>query len=342
MAAISRSGTRWRAQIRRAGHKALSRTFDTKQDAARWAREQEALLDRGAATAGALQFADLMTVYREQIARSIGRSKDQALAGITALLGETRVRDLTPRAYLDFTSRRERQGAGPATILMDLSYIGTVLRHASVMADVDAVPALAALAAARKVLSHAGRVRPPIQRDRRPTDDELEALFAHWGAKRPGIPMRRLVLFAICTAMRQSEIARIRWETFDPGTRTILIPNRKHPTKKGTNHQRVPLLTGPVTIAGQVYSPIELMHEQPTRKGKVFPYEPRSVSASMTRAVAALKLPDLTFHDLRHDAVSRMFEYGLSIEQVAVCSGHNSWQQLKRYTNIRPESLHRD
>jgi integrase len=225
---------------------------------------------------------------------------------------------------------------------MDLSYIGTVLRHASVMLDVDALPALAALASARKVLSHAGRVRPPTQRDRRPDDAELAILFAHWERKREGIPMRRLVLFAICTAMRQSEIARIRWETYDKDTRTVLIPSRKHPTRKGTNHQRVPLLTGPVTIAGQVYSPIELMHEQVTRKGRVFPYNPRSVSASMTRATRACHVPDLTFHDLRHDAVSRMFEYGLSIEQVALCSGHHSWQQLKRYTNIRPETLHRD
>lgn len=324
------------------GHKARSRTFGTKQDAQRWAREQETLIDRGGLTTGAVRFTDLMTVYREQVAGALGRSKDQALAALDALLGDTRLRDLTPRAFIDLCTKRERQGAGPATILMDLSYIGTVLRHASVLAEVDAVPALAALDAARKVLSHAGRVRAPVQRDRRPTDDELEILFEHWAAKRAGIPMQRLVLFAICTAMRQSEIMRIRWETFDEKTRTILIPNRKHPTKKGVNHQRVPLLTGPVTIAGQVLNPIELMHEQLTRKGRVFPYNPRSVSASMTRAVRDCHIPDLTFHDLRHDGVSRMFEYGLSIEQVALCSGHNSWQQLKRYTNIRPETLHKD
>ena len=54
----------------------------------------------------------------------------------------------------------------------------------------------------------------------------------------------------------------------------------------------------------------------------------------------ALAIPDLHFHDLRHEGVSRMFEAGYAIQQVAVVSGHKSWNQLKRYTQIKPESLH--
>jgi len=46
--------------------------------------------------------------------------------------------------------------------------------------------------------------------------------------------------------------------------------------------------------------------------------------------------PDLRFHDLRHEACSRLFEQGLSIEQVALVSGHKSWDTLKRYTQLKP------
>lgn len=95
VATISRSGAKWRAQIRRVGRKARSRTFDTKQDAQRWAREQEALIDRGGLTTASVRFGELMTVYREQVAVTLGRSKDQALTALDTLLGETRLRDLT-------------------------------------------------------------------------------------------------------------------------------------------------------------------------------------------------------------------------------------------------------
>jgi hypothetical protein len=43
---------------------------------------------------------------------------------------------------------------------------------------------------------------------------------------------------------------------------------------------------------------------------------------------------------LRHEATSRLFEAGLTIERVALVTGHRDWKMLRRYTNFRPESLH--
>jgi site-specific recombinase XerD len=53
-------------------------------------------------------------------------------------------------------------------------------------------------------------------------------------------------------------------------------------------------------------------------------------------------MDDLHFHDLRHEATSRLFEQGYQIQEVAIVTGHQSWDMLKRYTQLRPESLHRD
>jgi site-specific recombinase XerD len=53
-----------------------------------------------------------------------------------------------------------------------------------------------------------------------------------------------------------------------------------------------------------------------------------------------LQIIDLHFHDLRHEATSRLFEAGLTIEQVPLVTGHKDWKMLRRYTQLRPESLH--
>ena len=45
-------------------------------------------------------------------------------------------------------------------------------------------------------------------------------------------------------------------------------------------------------------------------------------------------MPDVTFHCLRHEGISRLFEKGYSIPQVAVHSGHKNWNNLRRYTHL--------
>jgi site-specific recombinase XerD len=53
-----------------------------------------------------------------------------------------------------------------------------------------------------------------------------------------------------------------------------------------------------------------------------------------------LSIPNLHFHDLRHEGTSRLFEEGFEIQQVALVTGHKDWRHLRRYTNLRPEDLH--
>jgi integrase len=48
---------------------------------------------------------------------------------------------------------------------------------------------------------------------------------------------------------------------------------------------------------------------------------------------------DFHFHDLRHEAVSRLFEKGLNIAEVSTISGHKELKMLQRYTHLRAEDL---
>ena len=70
---------------------------------------------------------------------------------------------------------------------------------------------------------------------------------------------------------------------------------------------------------------------------QVFPYSPKSIGTAFTRACHVLTLPDLRFHDLRHEAISRLFERGYDIYEVSQISLHESWAMLKLYIQAKPE-----
>jgi len=138
--------------------------------------------------------------------------------------------------------------------------------------------------------------------------------------------------------MRQEEICRIEYSDFDANEKMLLVRDRKDPRRKNGNHQRIPLLS--VTR----YDGCALIEEQclfmGRRKGRIFPYNSRSVGTAFRRQCRELGIKDLHFHDLRHEGTSRLFEAGFSIEQVALVTGHKDWKMLRRYTHLKPEALH--
>lgn len=339
MASITRSGANWRAQVRIAGARPLSKNFPTRQEAARWAREQEGVIARSASPdPSRVTIADVIDAYRSASVASIPVNRAAVYVALHRTIGHVRVSALAPPLLIDHAVKRSRAGAGPPTVLMELNLLRGVLRQGLVAMGLPSAPVLGAISDTITHLRHIGLASSSRERNRRVDPSELEALRAVWSApSRLTLPMWTLTCFAISTAMRLGEITRITWETFDPATRTILIPSRKHPSQKNMNDQRVPLLTF-TSICGEVVDPVALMGK-PAR-GRVFPYVGDSVSCAFRLACAQCGIEDLCFHDLRHEGVSRLFEAGFDIPRVALVSGHRSWASLKRYTSIRPESLH--
>ena len=64
-----------------------------------------------------------------------------------------------------------------------------------------------------------------------------------------------------------------------------------------------------------------------------------SLENAWRRAVKAADIADFRFHDLRHEAVSRLFERGLNVMEVSAISGHKNLQMLRRYTHLKAEDL---
>jgi integrase len=114
--------------------------------------------------------------------------------------------------------------------------------------------------------------------------------------------------------------------------KTVLIRQRKDPKRKASNDQIVPLVGDALPM---------IQKQIGNRKnGRIFPYNPRSVSAAFTRSCKSLGIEDLTFHDSRHAATVQLFRMGLDIPRVAMITGHKSWENLRRYTNLTAEDVH--
>jgi len=73
--------------------------------------------------------------------------------------------------------------------------------------------------------------------------------------------------------------------------------------------------------------------------GRVWGMRPNSISHAFERICPAAGVEGLTFHDLRHEATSRLFEKGLNPMEVTAVTGHKTLQMLKRYPHLRAEDL---
>ena len=135
-----------------------------------------------------------------------------------------------------------------------------------------------------------------------------------------------IIVFAIETGMRRSEILGLTWENTSLERQLAYLPL----TKNGTSRE-VPLST----------KAVDVLKDQRSRKDTPtpFPVNANAFRLAWERLRKRAGLCDLRFHDLRHEAISRFFEMGLSAPEVAVISGHKDARMLFRYTHLRAENI---
>jgi integrase len=334
----------WRVQVRHKG-RYISETFLRKDDARRWALETEVKIDRGetptrSAIARLSTFGDLIDLHIVDMAavgKAPRRSKAATLKMLKRKLGRLKWLELDRDRLIKFGRARSAEGCGPVTLGIDIGTIKLVLSHA---AAVHGLPVrVEPVDLARIALKRLHLIGKGKERDRRPTQEELDRLIKYFEANpRQIVPVGRIIRFAVATAMRQDEICRVTWSDVDARTKMLTIRDRKDPRDKDGNHQRIPL------FAANGYDAWSIVEEQRTVRSnddsRIFPYNGKTVGTAFRRACAKLEIDDLHFHDLRHEGTSRLFEAGFTIEQVALVSGHKDWKMLRRYTHLKPESLH--
>lgn len=309
-----------------------AKTFDRKPAARAWLERREGELSKPGAVERAAKpsrtLADAIDRYIAESLKEIGRTKAQVLRSIkdhdiAGMACETIGSDDIVSFARDLAAGRK-----PQTVGNYLSHLGAVFAIAKPAWKYDLDPG--AMADAVKVCRRLGYTSKSEARDRRPTLDELDRLMEHFigvHTKRPSsMPMHKVMAFAIFSTRRQGEIVRLARADFEPKNKRVLVRDMKHPGEKIGNDQWCDLPEEAVAIAESM-PPGDLL----------FPFTEDAISAAFTRACALLGIEDLTFHDLRHDGVSRLFEMGYTIPKAASVSGHRSWQSLKRYTHLRQD-----
>lgn len=336
MASITQRDGKWRVRVTRKGHPTVTRSFDLKRDAEAFAATTEADMARGQYRAR-----DLDTTLRELVARYLvevtptkrGASQETYLLG-AILRPESAAKPMLARLVAEISPSdvaRWRDArlllVKPATLSREWATLGHVLGHAEREWSIP-LPNGNPFRQARK---------PTVlnAKDRRVSDAEIDAICDASQSEH----LAHLVRLAVETGARRGELLALRWAEIDLKRRTARLPTGT--TKNG--HGRV-LPLSPRAIA--------VLEAMPRRlDGKVFDLRADSVTQAFSRAVAHAKrdytgndagfLEGVSFHCLRHEALSRLAEQGWQATEIASVSGHRTLQLVQRYVHHRPEDLAR-
>lgn len=261
-------------------------------------------------------------------------------------IGAKDARKLTKADIIDHCKARRAGGAQPQTVNQDITCMRTPLKFAGSAWDdceeVSDAPIVAAMPFMKKY-DLVGKGKP---RERRPTQDEIDRLLAHYDVqakhKKTKIRMRDVVEFSLLTARRISETCRLRWGDVNGEDMTCIVRDMKDPKNKVGNHHEFPLI-------GRAW---DIVMAQPRRNPnypdeRIFPFNSRSCSASYTEAKKKLGIENLRLHDNRREAASRFIEghesFGgekHSLPEAMVLTGHKTPTILSRtYVKLRAKDL---
>jgi len=154
-------------------------------------------------------------------------------------------------------------------------------------------------------------------------DDEEERLLV--AARSYGGEIYEIISLAIETAARRSEIASLNWSDVDLENCQAILRD----TKNGES-RTIPLSATVRRL---------LKRKRRHIAGTIFSLKPASISQAFKRVCIKANIVDLRFHDLRHEATSRLFERGLSLMEVACITGHKDLAMLRRYTHLNATKL---
>ena len=323
MATINKRKSGWFVQIRRKGYEPEYRTFPTRAEADKWAREREARIDQGIAPVSGCRLkqttlGDLIRRYLKEVTPTKASADTERLRltkMLSAPMCAITLNDLTTAPVAAYRDHRALL-VKPGTIAREIGLLHNVIE----VARRDWGIGLSG-----NVISQVRRLPVKNARDRRLRPGELDRLNLALAKTRNKL-VAPAILFAIETAMRRGELLALTWEAIDTHQRTAYIPHTK------TGHARTIPLTDQALM---------ILETLPRARSTVFPLSAMALRLAWNRVRERAGMPDLRFHDLRHEAISRFAEMGLTTMELAVISGHRDMRMLARYTHIQPAGLAR-
>ena len=327
MASVRKHGDKWQARVQRKDQPSIAKSFNNKTDALKWARNVESQLDLGT-LAPKQTMPHLMPMvdrYVEEVTPTKkGKSQERYRANHfrKTKLADITIDKITGEVVAQYRDSRLKE-VSPNTVRLELAFLSVVFEQCRKEWGL----------AVSNPLRQIRMPKPGKPRQRRLEAGEEEALLqacresgAHY--------LQTFVILAIETGMRFGELAGVAWENLNLQKRTIYLPD----TKNGSP-RTVPLST----------RALNAIQTQPRSiDGRLFSVKPGSIRsaflialyrAQATQPDSKMFLRELRFHDLRHEAVTRLFERGLNPIEVGMVSGHKTLSMLQRYTHLRSSDL---
>lgn len=317
MASIRKRGpAQWEARVRKRGWPVTCKTFETKVLAEQWARQIETEMDRGVfisrVEAESTTLGEALERYIEEYIPRLSdsqRETNRARALQRRELAARFLASIRGKDIADLIKDRQAEGAGSNTIRLDLALLSRLFEVAASDWGMESLS---------NPVRKANKPKLPAGRSRRLEEGEEERLLAA-----PPPHFQAVVKFALETAMRREEIATLTWPQVDLKKRILLLPK----TKNG-EARMVPLSPAAAAILDKLPRSIQ--------GGPIFGMSKQAITKTMLTVCRKMGIEDLRFHDLRHEATSRLFEgTDLDMMEIRAITGHKAIQMLARYCHLR-------
>lgn len=329
MATIRKRGGLYHSQIRKKGFPQQTKTFKTNAAAKAWARKIEMSMDdgtwidpRGSRSALIEDIIDDLVYSYERFGLEVAGPKLGQLNQIKEYFQGVSIHELTYDDVLDFAAFRLKTVCA-STLQAQMYYLKQAVTNSRIKTS-EPVVDMAIDELKKKKL-----IMGSVRRDRRLEPGEYELLME--AAK--GRWISGVIDLALESAMRQGEIHALKWADIDESKGVITLMRKDKDAPGGKSKCYIPLLKG---VREALLRSRNVLGQGPNL---VNVQRASSISDCFARLTTKVGIDDLRFHDLRHEAISRMFERGMQVEQVRVVSGHRTLDQLSRYVNLRAQDL---
>ena len=320
MATFRKRSNSWQARVQLTGYPDQSKSFKSYAEAVAWARKIESDIDSGSIAHllkanNKVLLKELLERYKLEVTCHKKHSSAEGYRVDFWLRHELANKSIASIKSADIAKWRDERvklGRSPNTLRLELAVLSNLFTVASREWGYEWLENPTTKVKLPKLPS--GRVR-------RVTQQELAILVSNSDS----LLLRSIVSLAVETGMRRSEIATIEGKHINLDKRTLLIPV----TKNGEARE-IPLSQAALGVFRD-------MKYQPS--DKVFKITAHAITIAFGRACKRSGMEDTHFHDLRHEAISRLFEKGLSLAEVATISGHKTWTMLRRYTHLSAEKI---
>ncbi|MFW8567268.1 tyrosine-type recombinase/integrase [Orrella sp. 11846] len=149
-------------------------------------------------------------------------------------------------------------------------------------------------------------------------------------------------ILAIECALRRGKLFAMTWGwvNIESGSEHLLIPVQYlGPVNKG--------IPAYLPLSPRAVETLSALKTQAQAQGKAGSDDPVFGGLFADRAYRLLKIAcdalsirDFTWHDLRHEACSRLAEKGWTLPEIQAISGHKTLQSLQRYIHINKQAIH--